>query len=248
MELKAFEDFVGGGSKLAFQRFNPGRNVLMQTLRGSVRGYWMLPVADSQVYPRWGIGLETGGSFRPGLGKIYSPVWYGYLYGYLPGFTRVQGLRLSAMAQYQLPTGAPFGENSISMAPRGFTSADMRTVARSSAAQLKLTADYALPIYVGDISWFSPVAYISHFLLIPHVDWLGFGLPRNGKGKTAGSSLLSVGADFTVELGNFLWAPFPCSVGVSASWLGGPYFSTLAETGESGRKPFHVGLVFSLDI
>ena len=248
MELKAFEDFVGGGSKLAFQRFNPGRNVLMQTLRGSVRGYWMLPVADSQVYPRWGIGLETGGSFRPGLGKIYSPVWYGYLYGYLPGFTRVQGLRLSAMAQYQLPTGAPFGENSISMAPRGFTSADMRTVARSSAAQLKLTADYAIPIYVGDISWFSPVAYISHFLLIPHVDWLGFGLPRNGKGKTAGSSLLSVGADFTVELGNFLWAPFPCSVGVSASWLGGPYFSTLAETGESGRKPFHVGLVFSLDI
>ena len=248
MDLRAYEDLVDGGAQMAFLRFAPGRNVPMQTLRGSIRGYWMLPKAESQVYPRWGFGAETGGSFRPGLGKIYSPVYYAYLYGYLPGFFRTQGLRLSASAQYQLPTGAPFGENSITMAPRGFTSTDMRTVARASAAQLKLSADYAIPIYAGDISCFSPVAYISHFLLIPHVDWLGFGLPRNGKGKPAQSSLLSVGADFTMELGNFLWAPFPCSVGVSASWLGGPYFSTLANGADEGRKPYSVGLVFSLDI
>jgi hypothetical protein len=208
----------------------------------------MLPKGESQVFPRWGFGAETGGSFRPGLEKIYSPVSFTYLYGYLPGFTRTQGLKLSASAQYQLPTGAPFGENSIAMAPRGFTSTEMRTVARASAAQLKLTADYAIPIYVGDISCFSPVAYISHFLLIPHVDWLGFGLPRNGKGTPTQSSLISAGADFTVELGNFLWAPFPCSVGVSASWLGGPYFSTLASGSNEGRKPYSIGLVFSLDI
>ena len=93
----------------------------MQTIRGSVRGYLMLPKADSQVYPRWGVGAEAGGSFRPGIEKIYSPVVYGYLYGYLPGFTRTQGLRLSASAQHQLPTGAPFGENSITVQPRGFT-------------------------------------------------------------------------------------------------------------------------------
>ena len=51
-----------------------------------------------------------------------------------------------------------------------------------------------------------------------------------------------------MELGNFLWAPFPCSLGVSASWLGGPYFKTLSESAEEGRKPWYVGLVFSLDI
>jgi hypothetical protein len=124
----------------------------------------------------------------------------------------------------------------------------MRTIARKTAFQVKLSADYAIPIYVGDISWFSPVAYISHFLFIPHVDWTGFGMARNGKGKAVNSSLLSAGADLTVELGNFFWAPFPCSLGVSASWLGGPYFSTLAEGAEKERKPWYVGLVFSLDI
>ena len=111
-----------------------------------------------------------------------------------------------------------------------------------------MTADYALPIYIGDISLFSPVAYISHFLLIPHVDWLGFGMARNGKGTPAKSSLLSVGADLTVELGNIAWVPYPCSVGVSASWLGGPYFKTLAEAAENGRKPYYVGLLFSIDL
>ena len=248
MELRAFEDFVSEGVLLAFQRFSHGQNVLMQSLRGSVRGYWMLPTAGSQVFPRWGVGAETGASLRPGLSRIYAPVWYNYLYGYLPGFTRTQGFRLTASAQYQPSTDAPFGENSINIAPRGFTVDEMRPIARQSALQLKLTADYAIPIYAGDISWFSPVAYISHFLLIPHVDWLGFGVARNGKGPSASSSLVSAGADFTVELGNLLWAPFPCSVGVSASWLGGPYFKTLAEDAGGDRKPYSIGLVFSLDI
>ena len=248
MDLNMTEDFVNGQFFSSFVGFRHGQTVLMQTLRGSVRGYWMLPKADSQVYPRWGVGAETGGSFRPGIGKIYSPVMYGYLYGYLPGFTRTQGLRLSASAQHQIPTGAPFGENSVTVWPRGFTAADGRAIARVSANQLKLTADYAIPIYVGDISWFSPVAYISHFLLIPHVDWMAFGGARNGNGRPTASSLFSAGADFTVELGNFFWAPFPCSVGVSASWLGGPYFKSLAESADDGRKPYSIGLVFSLDI
>ena len=248
MDLKMAEDFVSDRVFAAFAGFQHGQNVLMQTLRGSVRGYLMLPKADSQVYPRLGIGAETGGSVRPGLGKIYSPTWYGYLYGYLPGFTRTQGLRLTASAQYQIPTGAPFGENGINIQPRGFTVTDARAVARSAAAQVRLTADYAIPIYVGDISWFSPVAYISHFLFIPHVDWMGFGLARNGTGTPISSSLVSAGADLTVELGNIFWAPFPCSLGVSASWLGGPYFKTLAEEAADGRKPYSIGLVFSLDI
>ena len=248
MELAAYDNLVGDAPMLAFKSFIHGQNLLMQSLHGSVRGYWMLPTAESQVYPRWGIGVETGLSGRPGLEKIFAPVWYNYLYGYLPGLTRTQGLRLSASTQYQFPTDAPFGENVINIAPRGFTATEMRTIARKTAFQVKLTADYAVPIYVGDISWFSPVAYISHFLFVPHVDWTGFGMARNGKGSPLKSSLLSAGADFTVELGNFFWAPFPCSLGVSASWLGGPYFSTLAESAEKERKPWYVGLVFSLDI
>ena len=147
--------------------------------------------------------------------------------------------------------GAAFGENAVVFWPRGFTTADGRYIAQRSTRQDKLTADYAIPVYVGDISWFSPVAYIRNFLIIPHVDWSRFGGVRRvdgKKGKDISSSLLSAGADFTVELGNFFWAPFPCSVGLSASWLGGPYFKTLAESAEKGRKPYSVELIFSLDI
>ena len=248
-ELKMTEDLVHDGAHPALVGYEPGTNRPMQSLRGSVRGYIMLPTADSQVYPRWGFGAEAGASLRPGLSKIYTPLAYAYLYGYLPGFTRTQGLRLTALAQVQLPTGAPFGENTVQIMPRGFTSAEARTVARASDGQLRLTAEYAVPIYVGDISWFSPVAYISHFLLIPHVDWTGFKVAADGKGeRTAHTSLMSAGADFTVELGNLAWVPYPCSIGVSASWLGGPYFKTLAKSAEEGRKPYYVGLVFSFDI
>ena len=242
----AMADSFFEGARASLVDITPGDNLLMQTLRASVRGYRMLPTAESQVYPRWGIGAETGASFRPGLTKIYTPIWYGYLYGYLPGFTRTQGLRLSATAQYQLPTGAPFGENSVTILPRGFTSAEARSVARKSHAQVRLTADYALPVYVGDLSWFSPVAYIRNFLLIPHADGTVFPVKRND--RISLHNLLSAGADFTVELGNLTWVPYPFSIGVSASWLGGSYFKTLAEADKDGRKPYYVGLLFSVDL
>ena len=116
----------------------------------------------------------------------------------------------------------------------------------NSLGRFGLTADYAIPVYAGDISWFSPVAYIRNFLLIPHVDGTVFPVTRGD--RTILYSLLSAGADLTVELGNFCWVPYPCSVGISASWLGGPYFKTLAEAAENGRKPYYVGLLFSFDI
>ena len=247
-ELKMIEDFVREGLHAALVGIHPGDNVWMQNLRGSVRGYWMLPTPESRVYPRWGIGAEAGASVRPGLARIYTPLTYGYLYGYVPGFTSTQGFRLTALAQFQLPTGAPFGENTVQIMPRGFTAAEGRAVARASATQLRLTADYAIPLYVGDISWFSPVAYIKNFLLIPHVDWTGFEITRGSKDSPKSSYLVSAGADFTVELGNLAWVPYPCSLGVSASWLGGPYFKTLAESDSEDRKPYYVGLVFSFDI
>ena len=242
----AMSDSFFEGALPSLVDIDPGNNLPMQTARASVRGYWMMSRAESQVYPRWGIGAETGASFRPGLTGIYSPVWYGYLYGYLPGFTRTQGLKLTASAQYQLPTDAPFGENSISIQPRGFTAAEARLVARNSRTQLRMTADYALPVYVGDISCFSPVAYIRNFLLIPHVD--GTAFPVSSGDRVVLHYLASAGADLTVELGNLAWIPYPCSVGVSASWLGGSYYKTLVEAANGERKPYYVGLLFSVDL
>ena len=249
VDLLQQETLSGGRTHLALMNIDPGQNLPMQSFRASVRGYWMLPAAESQVYPRLGLGAETGTRLRPGLTHLYTPVWYGYLYGYLPGLSRTQGLRLTVTTQQQAATGAPFGENSVNVWPRGFTATDGLTIARASVHQTKLTADYALPVYLGDISWLSPVAYIRNFLIVPHFDWTSFGGRRTVDGvagKETASSLLSAGVDLTAELAHFLWAPFPCSVGVSASWLGGPYFSDLNPDGT--RKPWSVSLVFSLDI
>ena len=104
--------------------------------------------------------------------------------------------------------------------------------------QGRLTADYAIPVYVGDLSFLSPVAYISHFLLTPHCDVTFFGA----------GNLVSAGATFAAQLKNILWAPFDGSFGVTASFNGGSAYDVLKNTGTEIDGRWHVGLVFSMDI
>ena len=70
----------------------------------------------------------------------------------------------------------------------------------------------------------SPVVYIKNLLVVPHTDF-----------TVARGFLFSAGADFTVELANFLWFPFDCSVGFSLDYSGGTRW---------GELPF----IFSMDI
>ena len=222
------------GTLYVFDGQDDGQNRFMQSVSASVRGYVMLPTAPSQVYPHLGVGAEGGFRLRPGLTKVYAPNVYGYLYGYLPGIGKTQGLRLTGMVQHQFRRGQDliFGEQYANIVPRGFPAGTGAKVASQHGTQWKVTADYALPVYVGDISLFSPVAYIKNFLLVPQVDYTGF---REG-------SLVSVGADITAELANLLWFPFDCSVGVSVHWLAGTWFS------QAASRPVSAELVFSMDI
>ena len=203
----------------------PGTHLPMMMASASLRAYTMLAKGDSQTYPRWGIGGEIGGAFRPGLTRFFSPNVYGYLYGYLPGIVREQGLRLTGIVQQRVGKGW-FADRFASVLPRGFDS-ESGAVLAGNPTQWKVTADYAIPIYVGDISIFSPVVYIKNFLLIPHVDVAG--------GTKA--QLWSAGASLTAELANLLWIPFDASVGVRASYLGG-----------GSGDPWSVEMVFSVDI
>ena len=248
VDLAVHEDLVSGKGHASLSGISPRGNVPMQTVRASVRGWWMLPTADSQVYPRWGVGAETGGSVRPGLAHLYAPVWYEYLYGYLPGFTRAQGLRLTATFQQQIDSGAPFGENTVTVWPRGVKSAEGIAIARTSTRQARISADYALPVYIGELPWLSSIACLQNLLIVPHFDWTGFRGARkvNGRlGKEVASSLFSAGVDLTAELGSLTILHFPCSVGVEITCLGGPYFSVLAE---NGRSRWGFDLIFSMDI
>lgn len=228
----------------AFLGVEPGRNVPQHTVTASIRGYTLLPTASSQVYPRRGIGAEAGLLVRPGLASLFSPGVYAYLYGYLPGFRPEQGLRLSAIARQQLDPDAEIPYLSVVTYPRGFTGNQALQAYGNAPFQVKATADYAVPLYFGDISVLSPFVYIRNFLLIPHVDlacFAGRNDPDSG-GRSAGT-LVSAGFDLTVECGNLLWLPFDSSVGLTFDLLGGSAFKASGATCCT-----YIGALFSVDI
>lgn len=224
MDLPAHYSFAG---------FKEGENRVMQSLSGSVRGYVMLPRPHSRVYPKWGIGAEAGGFVRLGLGDLFAPNIYGYLYGYMPGLYQTHGLRLSALVQKQLWGGTSiFGDATASMAPRGFDGSVSSVLsAGDNPFQWKISADYAMPFTIcGDLS-LMPVLYIRNFVLTPHFDYTGLGQ----------GNLWSVGADLAAKVGYVFPVAADISIGVSASFLGGTWY------GYSGQdKNWYVGPVFDI--
>lgn len=207
--------------------------VPMQQLSASLRGFWMRPKATKAIYPRWGIGLETGCFLRPGILDYFAPEVYAYAYGYLPGLWRTQGWRLTATAQQRLsPDKARFGELAANTLPRGF-SAYQGIVGSRFPFQWKMTADYAIPIYAGDIDLPAIGVYAQHFLLTPHFDFTGLG---------AADNLWSAGADFSVKLKQEILFTADMSLGVSVHYLGGSWFPN------TSLDPWAVGLIFSVDL
>lgn len=204
-----------------------GHNVPVQRLSFSVRAYTMRPAAQSQTYPSAGIGAELGFSIRPGLASLYNPAMYAYLYGYLPGIVPHQGLKLTAMMQHRFDKKGLFAENIVSFMPRGFGSSEMSVFGQSSPTQFKVTADYAVPVYVGDLSFLSPLAYIKNFELEPFFDFAVCGK----------NSLYSFGTAVTAKLGNLLWIPFDSAAGFR-----------IGRTAGSSNNKFFAEAIFSIDL
>ncbi len=206
--------FRGLPTHYRIDRIGDGTSTLMQRLHLSLRAYAMLSKAPNHVYPFLGIGGDLGFSFRPGLEKIFTPNLYGYLYGYLPGLWEGQGLKLTAMLQRQLASDDAllFRELSADTLPRGFDASAGPYIAQGSPLQWKITADYAIPVYLGDLN-IPGIAYIKNFLITPHGDYCGL---QDG-------NLWSAGADLTAEMAKFI-LPFKSSLGVSLSYLGGSWY------------------------
>lgn len=212
-----------------------GSSAIMNRMSASLRGYVMQATPASCLYPKLGIGLETGWSGRPGGTSVFSPNAYLYSYGYLPGLAETQGLRLSAMLQMPVGRGV-FGERYASVMPRGM--AEYTTLASQVAAypvQTHFTADYAIPFAPLDWSGLGPVAYVKNLECILHGDYSFMGGAAEADSKHLGCT----GFDLSVVLGNFLWIPYETRVGVRYYYnFGAP----------DGLSPHFVDAVFSVDL
>jgi hypothetical protein len=146
---------------------------------------------------------------------------YVYTYGYIPGIIRTQGFKLTAMWQRKLRDESPFSQQVVGILPRGLNS----SVGLGSHLSLynknltKITADYAIPIYIGDITIGGSLLAIKRLVTYPHFDYTFIG--KEG--------LWSAGLDLTADLQAIITIEFPCSLGLSFSWNGGSAWNDLAK-------------------
>ena len=192
--------------------------VLMQRMSLSARGYIMRYIPASCIYPRLGIGLEVGTSFRPGLTDIFAANSYAYAYAYLPGILRTHGIKISAMTESHFGKGM-FTESYLNVLPRGYSDTSLLSELSRYDTQTKFSLDYAMPLGNVDWSFLCPVTYIRNFELFLHGD---YSLMMSAKAENR--TLYSVGADFNVVLGNLLWIPYTTRIGVTYDWTGTSHF------------------------
>ena len=220
-----------------FAGYTDGGFKIMQNVSASVRGYTVLATANSQVYPRWGIGTEVGALSGIESYKVFSPMGYVYGYGYVPGFMRTHGLKLTGMWQTKLRKASAFSNQVVDILPRGLSSNAVlgSYLTRCNDNLVKVTADYAIPIYIGDITIGGNWLAIKRLVAYPHFDYTFIG--KKG--------LWSAGLDLTADLHAIITIETPVSFGLSFSWNGGSEWNNLNNYGISMDKWF-LGPIFNV--
>lgn len=134
-----------------------------------VRYYSMLERSKRQLSPRLGFGISLQGRSAIGYHNRSGNLYYLYAYGYLPGFTQDQNIKISAAFQKQdsWNSGFRFLPNLASM-PRGYKKHVLTDYA-------KFTFDYGIFIYLGDVTW--PWLYYLHRMQV--VPFFDFAIDRS---------------------------------------------------------------------
>lgn len=200
----------------------------MGSIAFKLRGYAMQPTAPSCIYPRWGLGIEAGHAFRPGLSEMYTSATYGYVYGYVPGLLKTHGLRLSILAQKSAKNGIlafPYANAAPRSAP------DIVKELARYPLHGKFTLDYALPFGAADWSFLEPFTFVRNFELTAHYDCSFF------KTKKTSGTVNGIGAELCARLGNLLWIPYTTRIGIGYSY----------NFGDIEVKPHHLNMVFNVD-
>jgi hypothetical protein len=182
------------------------KNVDRQQLIGALRAYCMLPVSKAQIYPKWGIGASVRAGFNPNGGNKFGSIYSGYVYGYVPGIFWNQGIKLSAGYQYQDIGGHTYWLGNQLDMPRGMDE-------EYGTDYYKLSADYAIPLYLGDVS-LGCFAYLKRLQIIPFADYARI------KKNTGWSNMHAIGGDIIVD-GHFFRIGYPVSLGFRYANNGG---------------------------
>ena len=194
----------------------------------SLRYYQMRQTPVAAVYPEYGFGIEAGLAGTGNMRRYIGDRVYGYVYGYLPGIAN-QGIKLSALHVRNLQE-KPLAIGSISLAPRGL-SGNAQALFNPSCGTLA-TADYAAPVYLGDIS-IPGILYFKRAVLTPFFD-IAFSHDRGNGGEC-----FSAGGDITFEVHIFN-LPYSFSVGTRLAYNGGSLLARLP-----GTDRFYAGFLFS---
>jgi hypothetical protein len=215
-----------------------GKNSFRHYLSGSLRAYSVLSTPNAAAYPRWGIGAEVGFSANLECSDIMSTMGYAYMYGYVPGFTREQGLKLSVMHQQKLDKESIFSLPTVNILPRGLASTASLSTHMSiyNPSITKVSADYAIPIYIGDISIGGGLIYIKRLRLTPHADYMRAGT----------TDLVSVGSALTLDLNGLIWIGWPVSVGATYSYSGLADYNLVKSQTGLDMSPHYIGAVFNV--
>ncbi len=223
--------------RFTFQQGTEGRNTFRHSISGSLRAYTMLSTPNSAVYPKWGIGAEIGASGYLESSGYISPVGYGYLYGYIPGIIPTHGIKLTAMHQMKL-SDAPFGQAMTNIMPRGFggETSLLSWLAIRNVHMTKITADYAFPVFIGDLAIGGTMFSIKRLVVNPHFDY-----------TIAGEyGLFSAGAELILDLSSILNFGWPCSFGVTYSYNGGIRINELAQASGWRINRHYIGPTFNV--
>ncbi len=215
-----------------------GENKIRHSVSGSLSAYAIQSTPSSAVYPRWGVGMEIGASENIESRDFLSPMGYAYAYGYLPGIMREQGMKLSVMSQLKLNSKVTFGQPVVTILPRGLSSnASLASwLSVRNDAMTKLSADYAIPIFIGDLSLGGSFFAIKRLVLTPHFDCTLF----------SGRNLWSAGSTIDLDLHSILTLEWPVTLGLTFSWNGGSAFMETAETSGIEMDRFYIGPNFNV--
>jgi len=132
------------------------------SVTAGARLYSVTEIPKSRLFPRIGFGLDAYFQLANGMHDEYGKLLNVYAYGYLPGFTPIQGLKLTATLQHYLDYEENLYLWDNAKAPRGYKGLHLGNY-------VKATADYAILIYLGDVTW-PWLYYFKRLQLVPFFD------------------------------------------------------------------------------